>query len=85
MAVIPVAVFRGWKTARSIIPFSESPEMRNEPEQIVVASTTNLEPATTEERLRQRVSMLTQLLIVAGVVVMLQFGIMLKVLRENSK
>jgi hypothetical protein len=33
---------------------------------------------TQEERLRSRVSMLTQLLILAGVVVVLQFGVMLK-------
>jgi hypothetical protein len=41
--------------------------------------------ATLEERLRNRVSMLTQLLIVAGIVVVLQFGIMLKVLIATSK
>jgi hypothetical protein len=40
---------------------------------------------TPEEHLRQRVSMLTQLLIVAGVVVVLQFGIMLKVIVDASK
>lgn len=42
-------------------------------------------PSTLEERLRTRVSMLTQLLVVAGVVVILQFGIMLKLLIENPK
>jgi hypothetical protein len=40
---------------------------------------------TLEERLGKRVSMLTQLLIVAGIVVVLQFGIMLKMLIETSK
>jgi len=40
---------------------------------------------TLEESLRQRVSMLTQLLIIAGIVVVLQFGIMLKVLMETPK
>jgi hypothetical protein len=44
-----------------------------------------LPPVTLEERLRNRVSMLTQLLIVAGIVVVLQFGIMLKVLVATSK
>lgn len=40
---------------------------------------------TLEERLRQRVSMLTQLLVMAGIIVVLQFGIMLKVLLEAPK
>jgi hypothetical protein len=38
-----------------------------------------------EERLRRRVSMLTQLLVVAAVVVALQFGIMIKVLMETVR
>jgi hypothetical protein len=38
-----------------------------------------------EERLRHRVSLLTQLLVVAVVVVALQFGIMIKVLVENAR
>jgi hypothetical protein len=38
-----------------------------------------------EERLRRRVSTLTQLLVVAAVVVALQFGIMIKVLVENAR
>jgi len=44
-----------------------------------------LPPATLEERLGERVSMLTQFLILAGIVVVLQFGIMLKMLIEASK
>jgi hypothetical protein len=51
------------------------------------AATGPQEPATPtlEESLRQRVSMLTQLLIIAGIIVVLQFGIMLKVLMEAPK
>jgi hypothetical protein len=41
--------------------------------------------ATPEERLRTRVSMLTQLLFLAGVIVILQFGIMVKLLIETPK
>jgi hypothetical protein len=44
-----------------------------------------LPSATLEERLGKRVNMLTQLLILAGIVVMLQFSIMLKMLIETSK
>jgi hypothetical protein len=40
---------------------------------------------TLEERLRERVSMLTQLLVMAGIIVVLQFGIMLKVLLVAPK
>ena len=42
-------------------------------------------PVPIEERLRNRVSMLTQLLIVAGLVVTVQFGIMVKVLIDSAK
>ena len=40
---------------------------------------------TKNKRLRQRVSMLTQLLVMAGIIVLLQFGIMVKVLLEAPK
>ena len=57
----------------------------SEPEPTVPALPPDSAPLTIEERLRNRVSMLTQLLIVAGVIVALQFGIMLKVLMDSSK
>jgi hypothetical protein len=56
-----------------------------EPEPTATELAPDLAPLTTEERLRRRVSMLIQFLIVAGVVVALQFGIMLKVLIDSSK
>jgi hypothetical protein len=58
--------------------------MTTEPELSAGEASPDPEPSL-EERLRQRVSMLTQLLIVAGVVVVLQLGIMLKVLIETAK
>jgi hypothetical protein len=58
--------------------------MTGEPEPTDVASPPPIEPSiTTEERLRRRVSMLAQLLGVAAAVVVLQFGIMIKVLMES--
>jgi len=48
-----------------------------------VASAPDEKPLTVEEKLRQRVSMLMQLLCVAAAVVLLQFGIMIKVLLER--
>jgi hypothetical protein len=59
--------------------------MTTEPESAAAASAPDLASPTPEERLRQRVSMLTQLLIVAAIVVVMQFGIMLKVLFDTSK
>ena len=59
--------------------------MTTEPEPAAAGSAPDLASPTPEERLRQRVSMLIQLLIVAAIVVVLQFGIMLKVLIETSK
>jgi len=59
--------------------------MTTEPEPASVATALSLDPPTPEDRLRQRVSMLTQLLVIAAVVVVLQFGIMLKVLMETSR
>jgi hypothetical protein len=59
--------------------------MTTEPEPAAVGSEPDLPSPTLEERLRQRVSMLTQLLIVAAIVVVLQFVIMLKMLIETSK
>ena len=58
--------------------------MKAESEPTDVATSPPLEPPiTSEERLRRRVSMLAQLLGVAVVVVLLQFGIMIKVLMES--
>jgi hypothetical protein len=58
--------------------------MTAESEPTDVATSPPLEPPiTSEERLRRRVSMLAQLLGVAVVVVLLQFGIMIKVLMES--
>jgi hypothetical protein len=59
--------------------------MTSEPELPAAGPPADQAPMTLEEQLRRRVSMLTQLLVVAGVVVVLQLGIMLKVLIENSK
>ena len=59
--------------------------MTTEPQPAAVGSAPDLASPTAEERLRQRVSMLTQLLIVAAFVVALQFGVMLKVLIDASK
>jgi hypothetical protein len=59
--------------------------MTSEPELPAAGPPVDQVPITLEEQLRQRLSMLTQLLFVAGVVVVLQLGIMLKVLIENSK
>jgi hypothetical protein len=59
--------------------------MTTEPEPAAAGSAPDLASPTPEEHLRQRVSMLTQLLIVAAIVVVLQFGIMFKVLMETSK
>jgi hypothetical protein len=59
--------------------------MTTKPESAAAASAPDLASPTPEERLRQRVSMLTQLLIVAAIVVVMQFGIMLKVLIDTSK
>jgi hypothetical protein len=58
--------------------------MTSEPELTDVATPPPIEPPiTSEERLRRRVSMLAQLLGVATIVVLLQFGIMIKVLMES--
>jgi hypothetical protein len=58
--------------------------MTIEPEPGEAAAATPVEfSMTIEERLRQRVSMLMQLLGVAVLVVVLQFGIMIKVLMEK--
>jgi hypothetical protein len=59
--------------------------MTTEPEPSAVAVAPDSAAPTLEERLSRRVSMLTQLLIVAAIVVVLQFGIMLKVLIEMPK
>ena len=56
-----------------------------EPESTTVVLALDGAALTQEERLRGRVSMLTQLLVLAGLVVVLQFGVMLKVLIDNSK
>jgi hypothetical protein len=56
--------------------------MTTEPE-ISDASALDEKPLSVEETLRRRVSMLMQLLGVAVVVVLLQFGIMIKVLLER--
>jgi len=56
--------------------------MITEPE-TSVPSAPDETPLTAEEKLRQRVSMLMQLLGVGAVVVLLQFGIMIKVLLER--
>ena len=58
--------------------------MTTEPEPTNVETAAPVEvPMTTEERLRHRLSMLNQLLILAAMVVVLQFGIMLKVLLDK--
>jgi len=59
--------------------------MTNEPEPASVPQPPDAVASSPEERLRRRVSMLTQLLVVAVVVVALQFGIMIKVLTENAR
>jgi len=59
--------------------------MTNEPEPASVTQPPDAVASSPEERLRRRVSMLTQLLVVAVVVVALQFGIMIKVLMENAR
>ena len=59
--------------------------MTTDPELACVASAPSSDWPTPEERLRQRVNMLTQLLVVAAVVVALEFGIMLKLLMETSR
>ena len=59
--------------------------MTNEPEPASVLQPPDAVASSPEERLRRRVSMLTQLLVVAVVVVALQFGIMIKVLTENAR
>ena len=59
--------------------------MTTELEPAAAGSAPDLASPTPEERLRQRVSMLTQLLIVAAIVVVLQFGIILKMLIETSE
>jgi len=58
--------------------------MTTDPELACVASAPSSDWPTPEERLRQRVNMLTQLLVVAAVVVALD-GIMLKLLMETSR
>jgi len=58
--------------------------MTNEPEPASVLQPPDAVASSPEERLRRRVSMLTQLLVVA-VMVALQFGIMIKVLTENAR
>jgi hypothetical protein len=59
--------------------------MTNESEPASVAQPPEAVAFSPEERLRRRVSTLTQLLVVAAVVVALQFGIMIKVLLENAR
>jgi hypothetical protein len=59
--------------------------MTNELEPASGAHPPDAVASSPEERLRRRVSMLTQLLVVAVVVVALQFGIMIKVLVENAR
>jgi hypothetical protein len=59
--------------------------MTNDPEPALVTQSPEAKDCGPEERLRSRISMLTQLLIVAAVVVALQFGIMIKVLMESAK
>jgi hypothetical protein len=59
--------------------------MTTQPEPAAIEPAPDLASPTLEARLHQRVSMLTQLLIVAAIVLVLQFGIMLKMLIENSK
>lgn len=59
--------------------------MTNELEPASVPQPLDAVASSPEERLRRRVSMLTQLLIVAAVVLALQFGIMVKVLIENAR
>ena len=60
-------------------------KMTNEPESAAAAQPPDAVACSAEERLRRRVSMLTQLLVVAVMVVALQFGIMIKVLMENAR
>lgn len=59
--------------------------MTNEPKPASMPQPPDAVDSSPEERLRRRVSMLTQLLVVAVVVVALQFGIMIKVLMENAR
>lgn len=59
--------------------------MTNEPEPAPIPQSPDAVASSPEERLRHRVSILTQLLVVAVVVVALQFGIMIKVLMENAR
>jgi hypothetical protein len=59
--------------------------MTNESEPASVSQPPEAVASGPEERLRRRVSTLTQLLVVAAVVVALQFGIMIKVLLENAR
>jgi hypothetical protein len=59
--------------------------MTTQPETTASDVAPDLAPTTTEEQLRKRVSMLVQLLILAGVVVVLQLGIMMKVLIDSAK
>ena len=56
-----------------------------EPETTASEMAPDLAPTTTEEQLRKRISMLVQFLILACVVVVLQLGIMMKVLIDNAK
>ena len=60
-------------------------KVTNEPESAAASQPPDAVAVSPEERLRRRVSMLTQLLVVAVVVVALQFGIMIKVLMENAR
>jgi hypothetical protein len=59
--------------------------MTTEAESELTEPPRDIEAKTVEQTLRDRVHMLTQFLVLAGVTVVIQFGIMIKVLLESAR